>query len=68
MKTYKIFVNTAGRFQTAEYLEIGEVKANSKKEAMEKAEYAREVGKSAYDVNFYFLMDGEERPFKIEMQ
>jgi hypothetical protein len=65
METYKIFVNTAGRFQPAEYLEIGEVEANSKKEAMEKAEYARKVGKSTEYVNFYFLMDGEERPFKI---
>ena len=65
METYKIFVNTAGRFQPAEYLEIGEVEANSKKEAKQKAEEARKMGESVDGVNFYYSMDNEGRSFKI---
>ena len=67
MKTYNIYVNTAQKFNSADYLLVGKVYANNLTEAKNKAEEARERDKNMGGVYWKFPMSNDYRSLHIEL-
>ena len=67
MKTYNILVNTAKKFESANYLKVGTVKAKNKADAVKKANDERK-GNFHEDVQFSMNMDNDFRPLKIGLK
>jgi hypothetical protein len=63
MKTYLVSANHAKKFQSAEYVYVGTVEANNKKEALEKAKVGEFVQIFIVDPSY-----SKDFPFKITIE